>query len=139
MIILDTNVLSEPARPRPSEAVIGWLNAQARADVFTTAVTEAEILLRVELMPAGRRRNTLTEQVRRTFDEDFHGRVLPFDSVAARAYATLVASRQKAGKPLQDADAQIAAIALSRGASVATRNVGHFSGCGLDIINPWTA
>lgn len=139
MIILDTNVLSEPAKPRPSEAVLDWLNAQSRSRMFTTTITEAEILLGIELMPSGKRRDALAEQTRQTFGEDFRERVLPFDSAAARAYAALVAGRQRSGKPLQDADAQIAAIALSRGAAVATRNVNHFAGCGIDIVNPWTA
>lgn len=72
------------------------------------------------------------------FEEDFAGRVLPFDGAAARAYAALAAGRQRAGRPISQFDAQIAAIAWSRGAAVATRNVGDFEGCGVEILNPWS-
>lgn len=137
MIILDTNVLSELLVPSPSIAVVGWLAAQPVLSVFTTAVSEAEILYGLALLPEGRRRRDLEQAIRPIFDEDLHGRVLPFDRGAAEIYATLAADRRRAGRPVSQFDAQIAAIALSRGASLATRNVSDFDGIGLDIVNPW--
>jgi predicted nucleic acid-binding protein len=137
VIILDTNVLSELLTPTPSTVVIEWLSAQHPPSVFTTAVTEAEILYGLRLLPEGRRRRDLEAAISPIFDEDLSGRVLPFDRDAADLYATIATRRRSAGRPISQFDAQIAAIALSRGASVATRNVSDFEGVGLLIINPW--
>lgn len=137
MIILDTNVLSELLTPTPSKIVIKWLAAQHPPSVFTTAVTEAEILYGLRLLPEGRRRRDLEAAISPIFDEDLSGRVLPFDRDAADLYATIATRRRSAGRPISQFDAQIAAIALSRGASVATRNVSDFEGVGVSIINPW--
>ncbi|CUX66856.1 putative VapC ribonuclease Y4jK [Agrobacterium tumefaciens str. Kerr 14] len=137
MIILDTNVLSELLTPTPSKIVIEWLAAQHPPSVFTTAVTEAEILYGLRLLPEGRRRRDLEAAISPIFDEDLSGRVLPFDRDAADLYATIATRRRSAGRPISQFDAQIAAIALSRGASVATRNVSDFEGVGVSIINPW--
>ena len=137
MIILDTNVLSELLTPTPSKIVIEWLAAQHPPSVFTTAVTEAEILYGLRLLPEGRRRRDLEAAISPIFDEDLSGRVLPFDRDAADLYATIATRRRSAGRPISQFDAQIAAIALSRGASVATRNVSDFEGAGVSIINPW--
>jgi predicted nucleic acid-binding protein len=137
VIILDTNVLSELLTPTPSKIVIEWLAAQHPPSVFTTAVTEAEILYGLRLLPEGRRRRDLEAAISPIFDEDLSGRVLPFDRDAADLYATIATRRRSAGRPISQFDAQIAAIALSRGASVATRNVSDFEGVGVSIINPW--
>ncbi|AHF87935.1 type II toxin-antitoxin system VapC family toxin [Rhizobium sp. 25PS6] len=138
MIVLDTNVISELLTPAPNVGVIEWLGAQHPLSVFTTAITEAEILYGLRLLPHGRRRNDLEAAVLPIFNEDMSGRVLPFDRDAADVYAIIATDRRKAGRPISQFDAQIAAIAISRGASLATRNVSDFEGIGLQIINPWT-
>lgn len=137
MIILDTNILSEVMRTSPDPAVVGWLETQPRPAIFTTAVTQAEILYGVRLLSESKRRVQLDDAIQAIFNEDFANRVLPFDASAAAAYAELAAARRQAGRPISQFDAQIAAIALSRGASLATRNVDDFSGIGLTLINPF--
>ncbi|NKM13637.1 PIN domain-containing protein [Rhizobium laguerreae] len=137
MIVLDTNVISELLTPAPNVGAIEWLGAQHPLSVFTTAITEAEILYGLRLLPHGRRRSDLEAAVLPIFNEDMSGRVLPFDRDAADVYA-IITDRRKAGRPIRQFDAQIAAIAISRGASLATRNVSDFEGIGLQIINPWT-
>lgn len=137
MIVLDTNVLSESWRPRPSPTVVAWMRVQPAAALFTTVITEAELLYGAALLPSGRRRHSLETEIGRTFSEDFAGRVLPFDSAAAREYARIMSGRRSAGRPISQADAQIAAIVCSRGAALATRNVADFADCGLDVISPW--
>jgi predicted nucleic acid-binding protein len=137
MIVLDTNVLSEALRPRPSSRVLEWLRSHPPTALFTTTITEAEIHFGLELLPAGKRRNALEAAVALVFDADLRGRVLPFDSAAAHEYAVLAASRRRVGQPMSQADAQIAAIVRSRGAALATRNVADFAGCAFEVINPW--
>ena len=139
MIVLDTNVVSELTRLAPSSAVVGWVERQAAFDLFLTAVTEAELRYGVEILPAGRRRNAILTEVEGVIGEDFAGRILPFDTDAARSYAAIAAARRAAGNSISQADCQIAAIARSRGAAVATRDAGGFSGCGIEVINPWRA
>jgi predicted nucleic acid-binding protein len=139
MILLDTNILSELIRPVPAPAVLRWLAAQPVASVFISAVTEAELRYGVALLPDGKRRAALAAEVAAMLEVDFAGRILPFDSPAAVAYAALAVSRREAGRPISQADAQIAAIARSRGAELATRNVTDFEECGVEIINPWGA
>lgn len=138
MILLDTNVVSELMRPAPSSAVMSWLAAQPAASLFISAVTEAELRYGVMLLSDGRRRTDLMAAVEGMLTEDFTGRILPFDSAAALAYAAIAASRRQEGKPISQFDAQIAAIAQSRGAELATRNVADFKGCGVEVLNPWT-
>jgi predicted nucleic acid-binding protein len=137
MIVLDTNVLSELMRPDPNTAVTRWIAAQVSSDLFITAITQAEILFGAGLLPVGRRRSRLLELTGRMFSEDLAGRILPFDGAAAERFASVAAGRRHIGRPIQSFDAQIAAIALSRGAAVATRNVSDFEDCGLTIIDPW--
>ncbi len=139
MILLDTNVISELLRPAPAPRVEAWLGAQNGSDVHLSAVSEAELRLGVALLPAGSRRAALAGAMDAILDEDFRGRILPFDSAAARAYATIVAERRSEGRPIGQFDAQIAAIARAHGATVATRNVRDFEGCGVDLIDPWQA
>ncbi len=137
MVVLDTNVLSEILRPIPHGHVIAWLEAQPRHQLFTTAVTRAEILYGVAVLAKGQRREKLWEAALGILDEEFADRVLSFDSEAANRYAQIGAARKSAGKPISQFDAMIAAIARSHGARLATRNVQDFDGCGIDLVNPW--
>ena len=137
MIILDTNVVSELLRPAPSPAVEAWLAAQDGATVFFTAIGEAELRLGVATLPAGRRRTSLAEAIDAVLEEDFRGRILPFDTTAAQAYAAIAATRRAAGRPISQFDCQIAAIAHIRQAVLATRNTADYEGCGIEVINPW--
>jgi predicted nucleic acid-binding protein len=139
MIVLDTNVISEVLRPAPQPAVLHWLAAQPRASLFTTTVTQGEVLYGIRVLSDGKRRRGLWDAVKRIFSEDFAGQVLDFDSDAADMYAEIAASRRMAGKPISQFDAMIVAMARSRGASLATRNVSDFEDCGVDVVNPWTA
>jgi predicted nucleic acid-binding protein len=137
MIVLDTNVLSELLRPSPDPRVMAWLDEQPRASVFTSAVTQGEILYGIRLIPEGQRRKKLWEAAVAIFVEDFSGRVLSFDGDAANNYADIGASRRAAGRPISQFDAVIAAIARSRGAILATRNANDFEGCDIVVVNPW--
>ena len=139
MIVLDTNVLSEVLRPKPAAGVLDWLVDQPRTSVFTTAVTQGEILYGIRLLADGRRRRGLWDAAIRIFDEDFAGHVLSFDGDAAEMYAEIAASRRSAGKPISQFDAMIAAMTRSRGAVLATRNGKDFESCGIEIVDPWTA
>ena len=139
MIVLDTNVLSEAIRPVPSRRVLDWLSAQQPSGLFTTAISEAELFYGLALLPAGKRRTSLEEAVRRMLEEDFAQRVLPFDRAAASAFAVIASGRRKKGRPISEFDAQIAAVARINGAAVATRNADDFRDCGIGVIDPWTA
>ena len=138
MIVLDTNVLSEALRPSPDTSVLDWLAKQPRASLFTTTVTRGEILYGIRLLSDGKRRRGLWDAAIKIFSDDFAGQVLSFDSDAADMYAEIAASRRAAGKPISQFDAMIVAMARSRGASLATRNVKDFEDCGVDVTNPWT-
>ncbi len=136
-MVLDTNVVFELMRPSPEPAVVAWLNARPTRDLFVTAVTEAEVRTGIAYLPAGRRRRQLIHAADRAFEELFADRVLPFERKAARAYAGIAAERRTAGRPISQADCQIAAIALCLGASVATRNTRDFDGTGIAVVDPW--
>ncbi len=138
MIVLDTNVISELMRGSPQQTVLTWFDAQPTSSLFVTTVTEAEILTGIALLPDGRRRSGLAESADRVFTALFAGRILVFDSDAASIYAEIFVQRHAAGRPISQADCQIAAIARSRGASLATRNVTDFEGIEVELINPWT-
>ncbi len=138
MILLDTNVVSELTRPAPNPSVTSWLAAQITEDVYLSVVTEAELRFGVAILPAERRRERLAFEVEIMLREDFERRILPFDSNAARMHAEIAASRRAIGKPISYADCQLAAIARCRGAAVATRNVGDFEHCRIEVINPWS-
>ncbi len=137
MIILDTNVLSELMRPDAEPKVIAWMDAQSRESLVTTAVTKAEMLFGVEKLVDGKRKAALTLLVAAILDR-FPERILPFAEADSANYSRIVAGRMRIGRPILPLDAQIAAIALSRGASVATRD-GGFEDCGVELINPWSA
>lgn len=135
MIVLDTNVLAELMRPSPAPDVVRWVAAQPTASLFTTTVTQAELLYGIAVLPPSKRRDTLTALVEGMFAEDFNLRVLPFDAAAAHEFAPIAAQRSAIGRPI----AQIAAIARSRAAAVATRNTRDFEDCGILLSNPWKA
>lgn len=137
MIILDTNIISALMAPVQAAIVVQWFDIVAPASVFTTTVSKAEILYGVRILPDGKRKSGLEATAAAIFDHRLTGRVLPFDLPAADIYPVLVAKRRGLGRPMTQFDAQIAAIARSRGASLATRNVRDFEHLGLDIINPW--
>jgi predicted nucleic acid-binding protein len=137
MIILDTNVVSELIRRAPSPAVLKKVMGFPSDDIYTTVITEAEIRLGLAILPRGRKRTALQMQVDLILKEDFAGRILPFDSEAAQAYAKLVAERRTAGRPISLFDAQIAAIVQTRGAVLITRNARDFQGGRFEVINPW--
>lgn len=138
MIVLDTNVLSEVMRNDAEPRVLRWLSAQPSGRLYTTAITEAEILAGLEALPRSKRRGALESAAAELF-AGFRGRVLSFDSAAAAQFADVVGRRRRAGRPIALADAQIAAISRAVGARVATRDAGGFSGCGVEVVDPWTA
>lgn len=139
-ILLDTNVLSELMRPQPDVRVFSWFGLNTEAGYYISAVTQAEILLGILLLPAGKRKTGLADAAAEMFSEEFSGRCLPFDEQSAKIYAELVAARTRAGQPISTEDAQIAAIALSNHLCLATRNVKDFTGIAeLALVNPWNA
>ena len=139
MIVLDTDVLSEFMRVEPDNQVLAWVDAQPAMQLAISAVTVAEILHGIARLPSGKRKQKLESHAMAMFEEDFAGRILPFDVHAAVEYATLVAACEAKGRTASMADAQIAAVCRVHGAPIATRNVRDFEFPGLDVINPWEA
>src|ERR1700675_851161 len=137
MTILDTNVLSELMRPKPSPRVVAWVAKQPATELSTTSITEAEIFYGIELLTKGKRREGLLVAAEAMFSEDLAGRVFGFESDAARAFSKIAAERRALGRQISDADAPLAAIARVRQSKLATRNVEDFEDCGLDVIDPW--
>ena len=137
MIVLDTNVLSEPLKPAPSQAVLDWLDAQAPESLFLSTVCLAELLAGVQALPVGKRRTALRQALAEQVLPLFAGRVLPFDEPAAEAFAQALAGARKAGNPIGFPDCAIAAIAVANGFMVATQNGGDFRGTGVKVIDPW--
>ena len=137
MILLDTNVVSELYRPKPEASVLAWFDAQPNDLLYLCAPVLAELRFGMERLEAGRRRERLRTALERLEDELYRGRILPFDVTCVAAYGRLVAVRQKSGRTIQQMDAFIAAIAVANGAALATRNVEHFDGLGLELINPF--
>lgn len=137
MILLDTNVLSEPLRPAPEARVIEWIDAQALETLYLSAITVAELRAGVALLPAGKRRSRLHDQLEKRMFPMFVGRVLPFDMACTNAYADMLVKMRAAGRSIGTADACIAAIAIAHGFTVATRDTGPFRAAGLPVISPW--
>ncbi len=137
--VLDTNVVSELMRPSPNGRVTAWIARHAAAQMSLVAVSEAELRYGVAVLPAGRRRDQLAEALETMLVDDFENDVLPFDSAAARVYASFAARRRAAGRPIAHADCQIAAVAYSVNAALATRNVRDFAGLGLEVVDPFTS
>jgi toxin FitB len=137
LIILDTNVISELARQIPDSGVLAWLDSQEIAEVATTAVTAAELRYGVARLPDGHRKRELAVVIREVLTEDFYGRVLPFDERASVRYADVVTGRERIGRPIGVANAQIAAICRDSDATLATRNTADFEETGIELIDPW--
>ena len=137
MIILDTNVVSEPMKANGAPSVVDWLDRQAVETLYLTAANLAELLVGVETMPVGNRREGVGAALTALISKLFGSRILPFDEDAARTYANLVARARAKGVALSVADAQIAAIATVRGFAVATRDTAPFVAAGVPIIDPW--
>lgn len=139
MILLDTNVVSEPLRQTPEARVIAWMDAQPMETLFLSVITVAELRAGLALLPAGKRRSGLQENLERRVLPLFAGRVLPFDMACTPAYAALMAKARVAGLAVATADGYIAAIAATHGFSIATRDTGPFQAAGAPVINPWQA
>ena len=139
MIVLDTNVVSEPLKPEPSKAVLAWLDRQPDGSLFFNTISLGEMWAGVAVMPAGKRRDAIANQVEGIAARFHPARLLPFDGNAARALCEVVACAKRKGYVLATEDAQIAAIALSSGFAVATRDGKPFEAAGVDVINPWLA
>jgi len=139
VILLDTNVVSEPMRPKPDRNVLAWLDAQAAESLYLSTVSLAELLLGIESLPAGKRRKALAAALDEQIIALFGERIVPFGLAAAATYAKIVTRARRHGHLIAVADAQIAAIAASHQFSVATRDEAPFQAAGVPIINPWTA
>ena len=137
MILLDTNVVSEPLRPTPDPRVVEWIDAQALETLFLSAITVAELRAGVALLPGGRRRVGLRENLETRVLPLFAGRVLSFDLGCTQAYAQLMAKARALGLAVASADGYVAAIAVAHGLAVATRDTGPFEVAGARVINPW--
>lgn len=137
MIVVDTNVASELMRPAPDARVVAWVRAQDGGDLYTTAITVAEIGYGVERLPDGARKALLRATATQVFSA-FVDHVLAFDAGAAALYGAIVSARERAGAPIDGFDAQIAAICRRHGAGLATRNVRDFEQTGVEIIDPWS-
>ncbi|MDC6409545.1 type II toxin-antitoxin system VapC family toxin [Xylella fastidiosa] len=137
MILLDTNVISEPQRLSPNSRVLDWIDAQALETLYLSAITVAELRAGIALMPTGKRRDGLHENLEKRLLPMFANRVLSFDMACTKAYAELLAMSRVTGLVVETADAFIAAVALTNGFIVATRDTSPFEAVGLSIINPW--
>lgn len=139
MILLDTNVLSALMQLVPDPVVTAWLNRQADSQIWTTSVSVFEIEYGIELMPAGKRRNHLERELANVLAQDLRGRVAGLDATAAAEAGKLMAKRRRAGRDYQPEDSMISAIAVTRRATLATRNVKHFDDLPIAVVNPWQA
>jgi predicted nucleic acid-binding protein len=137
MILLDTNVVSELYKPTPNASVVTWLDVEPSDLLYLCAPVLAELRFGMERLETGRRKEALRTAIGRLENELYYGRILPFDVTCAAAYGRLAAARQRTGRKVQQMDALIAAIAVANGAALATRNVEHFQGLGLELINPF--
>ena len=139
MILVDTNVVSEPLRTTPESRVAEWLDAQALETLYLSAITVAEMRFGVHALPAGRRRDRLHEDLEGQVLPMFAGRILAFDLAASQAYAELMARARSAGLAVSVSDGYIAATAASNGMTVATRDTGPFQAAGLETVDPWAS
>ncbi len=137
MILLDTNVISEPLRLKPDPLVLAWIDAQHIETLYLAAISLAELRLGIAVLPAGKRKDTLHKSLEQRVFPLFTGRVLAFDAAASVAYASWCAQARLAGKAIGVADGYIAATAAVRGLTVATRDTTPFEAAGLAVINPW--
>jgi predicted nucleic acid-binding protein len=137
LIILDTNVVSEPLKRAPSAAVLKWLDRQSPATLYLTTIAQAELLAGVLALPAGKRRTELQRVINNELMSLFANRILPFGERSAAAYAQVVTAANAAGNPIDFADAAIGAIALEHNFILATRNERDFKGTSVKLLNPW--
>jgi toxin FitB len=137
MIILDTNIISEPFKPKPNPAVMAWLDAQEPETLYITAISMAEMLAGLHKMPEGRRRTDLQQLVENKIQSVFENRILSFDMQAVKVFGRVNADAFAVGNPIAFADCAIASIASAHGFILATRNVRDFKGTGVKIFNPW--
>lgn len=137
MILVDTNVVSEPWKPKPDPHVLAWLDAQAVETLYLSAITVAELRFGIAALPAGKRRNVLGDRLERTLLPLFAARVLPFDLAATKTYADLMTHARTTGKAIGQADGYIAAIAATHSLIVASRDTTPFEAARLEVINPW--
>jgi predicted nucleic acid-binding protein len=137
VIVLDTNVLSALMQKAPEAAVVQWLDHQPADSIWITSITLFEARFGLALLPSGQRRRALEAAFARLLEEDLQNRVLDFDSAAATQAAGLAAERQRAGRPVDLRDTQIAGIALTRRATLATRNLRHFQDLDVPVVDPW--
>ncbi|VWD43958.1 plasmid stability protein StbB [Burkholderia contaminans] len=139
MILVDTNVMSEPLRREPSAAVIEWLDAQNVETLFLAAISLGEMRFGVAALPEGRRRDWLHHSIEQRVVPLFRGRILPFDDAASKAYASIRARAHASGSTIAPADVFIAATAEANGLIIATRDVAPFEAVGLRVIDPWAS
>ena len=137
MILLDTNVISEPLRRVPEARVINWLDAQSLETLYVSAITVAELRFGVASLPVGKRRDKLQASIENQILPLFSGCVRPFDMDCTTAYAELMAKAKSTGLAITAADGHIAAIAAANRFSIATRDVSPFQAAGVNVINPW--
>lgn len=138
MIILDTNVVSEPLKPNPDAAVLRWLDRQGPATLYLTTISQAELLAGVQALPAGKRRTELQKVLNSALLSLFSNRILAFGERSAEAYAHVVTAANAAGNPIDFADAAIGAIAIEHNFTLATRNARDFKGTPVKLLNPWS-
>lgn len=138
MIVLDTNVVSEPLKRNPDAAVLRWLDRQSPATLYLTTISQAELLAGVLAMPAGKRRTELQRVINNELVSLFADRILPFGERSAEAYAHVVTAANVAGNPIDFADAAIGAIAIEHNFILASRNVRDFKGTSVKLLNPWS-
>ena len=139
MILLDTNVVSEPLRRAPEPRVIEWIDTQPLETLFLSAITVAELRAGVAMLPVGKRRTSLQDNLEKRVLPLFTGRVLPFDLACTQAFAKLMAKARVSGLSIATADGYIAAIAVANSLAVGTRDTGPFEAAGVAVINPWQA
>ena len=139
MIVLDTNVVSEPIKPNGNPMVQIWLDQQIAETLYLTTTSLSELLVGIKILPVGKRRDGLDAALADMMGKLFGSRILPFDQRAALAYAPLVGKARADGRSIGVADAQIAAIATVHGFTVATRDTEPFVAAGVPVINPWNA
>lgn len=137
MILLDTNVVSEPLKPYGNPAVAAWFDAQVIDTLYLSTVSVAELRYGVEMLPEGKRKDTLRQRLERNVLPLFESRILTFDLAATEAYAVRRARARAAGQGMATADSYIAAIAAAKGFTVATRDTRPFEAAGVAVINPW--
>jgi toxin FitB len=139
MIVVDTNVISEPLKPRADPAVIRWLDAQEPETLYLTATALSEILIGIALLPAGRRKHGMEQGMQSLLTKLFGGRFLSFEREAAIAFALLGSRAAAKGYSISVADCQIAAIAAVHGFAVASRDTAPFLAAGVPVVNPWVS